>query len=221
MTLNPYALLNLVTYFVALFAPSLLTVMFKLDAGQASTLTIIFYVIGAALMIYFVPKLNEDLVVEKKSTQTKSSKAIYEGIIGIAIVTAVQIGANLIEAALTGGLQGSENTQGILDVIQQNFAFILLVSIAGPIMEEIFFRRTLIGFLGNHFNFWIGAVASSLLFYLAHQDGHFLLYFTMGMTLALIYRNTGKILTSIIAHAGMNTLVILINLIPIWMARYF
>lgn len=213
MSLNLYAFLNLLTYFIALFAPAVFGTLLPINQQGLIVLTIVFYVIGAALMIFYYPSLKDKLVVEKKQSLTKNSKAILEGIIGIGILFAVQMAANYIEISLSGALPTSENTQGIMTLIQENVAFVLLVSIAGPIMEELFFRRALIGFLGNHFNFWIGAVASSFLFYLAHQDGHFILYFSMGMTLALLYRSTGKILTSIVAHCGMNTLVIVANLV--------
>lgn len=213
MSLNFYTLLNLVTYTAALFGPAILVNSLSLNFQQGLVLQIIFYVIGAALMLLYHPELKDALIVEEKQKKVSLKKAIGEGFIGIAIVTAVQGLANYLDIFISGQLPVSENTQNILAMIQENMGFILLVSIAGPIMEELFFRRALIGFFGNHFNFWTGAIVSSFLFYLAHQDGHFLLYFSMGLTLALLYRSTGRILTSIIAHCGMNTLVILLNLI--------
>lgn len=213
MSLNFYTLLNLVTYTAALFGPAIAVSLLPVTAQQGLVLQIIFYIIGAALMIFYHPELKEALVVEEKQKKVSLKKAIGEGFVGIALVTAVQGLANYLDIFISGQLPVSENTQNIMSMIQANMGFILLVSIAGPIMEELFFRRALIGFFGNHFNFWIGAIISSFLFYLAHQDGHFLLYFAMGLTLALLYRSTGRIITSIIAHCGMNTIVILLNLV--------
>ncbi|WP_267548719.1 CPBP family intramembrane metalloprotease [Enterococcus faecalis] len=39
------------------------------------------------------------------------------------------------------------------------------------------------------------------------------LYFFMGFFFALLYKQTGKIWTSIIAHCGMNTIVIIVQLL--------
>ncbi|NGW67999.1 CPBP family intramembrane metalloprotease, partial [Staphylococcus aureus] len=62
-------------------------------------------------------------------------------------------------------------------------------------------------------NFWIAATVSSAIFSLAHADGHFFVYFFMGFFFALLYKQTGKIWTSIIAHCGMNTIVIIVQLL--------
>lgn len=213
MNLKKYALLNFLTYGIALFAPAFIQAAIPITTQQAIVLTIIFYVIGACLMLFYAPKLTTPLEVEEKKARTSTKRAIVEGIIGIAIVFAAQNIANLLELTFMNQPIVSENTQNILAIIKSNFAFILIVSIAGPIMEELFFRRTLIGLIGNKFDFLIGGLASSILFFLAHGDGHFLIYFMMGFTLALLYRSTGNIITSIIAHCGMNTIVIVVNLI--------
>jgi len=62
-------------------------------------------------------------------------------------------------------------------------------------------------------NTWLAFVISSLLFAIAHFDGHILLYFSLGMFFSLLYYVTGNIWTSIIAHAGMNALVVIVSLI--------
>ncbi|HCO04648.1 MAG TPA: CPBP family intramembrane metalloprotease, partial [Enterococcus faecalis] len=38
-------------------------------------------------------------------------------------------------------------------------------------------------------------------------------YFFMGFFFALLYKQTGKIWTSVIAHCGMNTIVIIVQLL--------
>ncbi len=211
MNLKKYTFLNTLTYGIALFGPALLQAFLPITAKESIVLTIVFYIIGACLMISYIPKLTTPLDVEEKKATVSTKKAILEGIIGIAIVFAAQSLANILEITLMHQPVGSENTQNIMAIIQNNYAFILIVSIAGPIMEELFFRRTLIGLIGNKFDFLIGGLASSMLFFLAHGDGHFLVYFIMGYTLALLYRSTGNIVTSIIAHCGMNTIVVLAN----------
>lgn len=80
-------------------------------------------------------------------------------------------------------------------------------------MEEFVFRRSLIGLTETYTGFWIAAIVSSSLFSIIHQDGHFFVYFSMGFFFALLYKMTGKIWTSIIAHCGMNALVVIAQLV--------
>ena len=91
-------------------------------------------------------------------------------------------------------------------------AFILATTIAGPIMEEFVFRRSILGIVEKYTNFWVGAVISSLLFAFAHNDGHLLIYFFLGFFFSLQYKTTGRIWTSMITHVGMNTLVVIVQL---------
>ena len=218
MNLTKYTLYNTLTYGLALFGPALIIIPLAkiLGLGDVVTgvpVTIIFYCLGALLMLYYVKKFKGQLAIEHSTADTAKRNPIITGFIGIFILFAVQMIANSIEMQISGTIPTSANTENIMAVIQSNLLFTIVVSIAGPIMEELFFRRTLIGLLGNRFGFWIGAIFSSLLFFAAHADSHFILYFSMGLTLALLYRYTGKIWTSMIAHCGMNTLVILIQLV--------
>lgn len=217
MNLAKYSLSNIITYGLALFGPALIVLpllkMFGVSGVSSIPITIIFYCVGAALMLLYLKKMPVTLTIEKKSTRTMRTNPIATGFIGIIILFAVQIIANATEISLTGNMPSSANTQNIMNVLQSNLLFTIVVSIAGPIMEELFFRRTLIGVLGNFLGFWGAAIISSFLFFLAHADGHFLIYFLMGMTLAVLYRYTGKIWTSMIAHCGMNTMVIVIQLV--------
>ena len=107
----------------------------------------------------------------------------------------------------------SANTQGILELIFQNPLMILAVMIGGPIMEEFVFRRAIMGMVTRRSNLWLGVLVSAVLFALMHQDGHWLLYSALGAFFSLQYIITGSIWTSVITHVGMNTLVILANVI--------
>lgn len=217
MSLTKYAFFNTLTYGLALFGPALLLTLLHEFFGIAYSwqipLILVAYCLGAGLMLGFIPRLKTPLKVEEKAVNSSNKKAIVEGLIGIAIVICVQGVANVVEMSITGQAPSSANTDQIMAIIKSNLLFTIVVSIVGPIMEELFFRRTLLGLFGNYFGFWPATILSSFLFFLAHQDGHFLVYFAMGLTLSLLYRSTGKITTSIIAHCGMNTFVILMQLL--------
>ena len=102
---------------------------------------------------------------------------------------------------------------------------ILVVSIIGPILEEIVFRKIIFGSLYQRFGFFISALVSSLIFAVAHMDFvHILLYASMGFTFAFLYVKTKRILVPIFAHVAMNTLVVILQLnydrIIEWQEKY-
>ncbi|MFU2416973.1 lysostaphin resistance A-like protein [Peptacetobacter sp. AB800] len=73
--------------------------------------------------------------------------------------------------------------------------------IFGPIIEEYIFRYIIIGNLGKMSK--ISMIISSILFSLAHMSTnilHWMIYFFMGMVLAIIYKKTEKIETSMLVH---------------------
>ena len=83
-----------------------------------------------------------------------------------------------------------------------------VVSIIGPILEEIVFRKILFGTLYKKFNFFIAAIISSLVFAAIHFDfTHLLVYTAMGLVFAFLYVKTKRIIVPIAAHVAMNTLV--------------
>lgn len=137
------------------------------------------------------------------------AKIILYGFIGIFIALMLQALAVTLESFFFENSGPSDNTQDIIQIILKAPVFILATTIAGPIMEEFVFRRSLLGIIGKYTNFWVGAIVSSLLFAFAHNDGHLLVYFFLGFFFSLQYKMTGRIWTSMITHVGMNTLVVI------------
>ena len=120
--------------------------------------------------------------------------------------------AGMIEQLL--GIQAeSENTEQILSIIDAAPIAILVVSVAGPILEELVFRKIIFGSLYKKFGFFLSALISSLIFAVAHLDFvHILLYASMGFTFAFLYVRTKRILVPIFAHISMNTFVVIVQL---------
>lgn len=173
------------------------------------------YILGAFLMIwlYFNNKKTAITQVEQNAKLRSPVFVMLLGFSGIFMAMIIQAIVFSIETAITGVQPSSQNTQNIIAVILANPLFILATTIGGPIMEEFVFRRSLIGLTESYTGFWISAIISSSLFSVIHQDGHFFVYFFMGFFFALLYKMTGKIWTSIIAHCGMNTLVVIAQLV--------
>jgi len=143
---------------------------------------------------------------------------------GVFLSLFAQSFAGIIEQLL-GIKPGSENTEQIMRLIDAAPFVILVVSIIGPILEEIVFRKIIFGSLYKRFGFFLSALVSSLIFAVAHMDFvHILLYASMGFTFAFLYVKTKRILVPIFAHVAMNTLVVIMQLnydrIIEWQEKY-
>ncbi|WP_027109057.1 CPBP family intramembrane glutamic endopeptidase [Lacticigenium naphthae] len=208
------ALSILLIYILAQLSPALV-VVFANDETivQASIYgSLISFTIGAILMtwIHFRKPLSNSIENSQKSALVK---IVGWSIGGMLLALFVQNIAIIIEQNLLGIPQESANTQSLLEIVRHFPIFILLISIAGPVMEEFVFRKVLFGGLIDHIGGIGAAVVSSLAFAFIHFDGHILLYSSMGFVFSYIYYKTKSISTPIIAHALMNTAAILANLL--------
>lgn len=88
--------------------------------------------------------------------------------------------------------------------------FISLV-ILTPIFEETIFRGLLFKGLRRKYSFWIAAVASSLLFAVAHMQWNVAIdTFALGLILCYLVEKSGSIVPSILLHALKNCLAFLL-----------
>lgn len=168
--------------------------------------------IGALIVVLIL--LRKDMKASYRATERASvDESILWAFLGILIAFAAQIVAGMIEQAL-GVHHGSQNTQTITEISRKYPLFIIVAALIGPILEEIVFRKIIFGALYKKFDFAIAAVISSLLFGLAHQELAFLLTYTsMGFVFAFLYAKTKRIVVPIVAHASMNTVVVLVNVV--------
>jgi membrane protease YdiL (CAAX protease family) len=172
------------------------------------------------IVISFIAALIIILPLYKKSLRNQEERispmpigqSLLWAVGGIFMAFAAQYAGAIIEH-LIGVNSASENTDRILALIESLPLVVIVSSIVGPILEEIVFRKIIFGSLYKKFSFNISATISSLLFALAHQDiTHLIVYTLMGFTFAYLYRKTGRIIVSTIAHVVMNTVVVLIQL---------
>ncbi|MCZ6539880.1 MAG: CPBP family intramembrane metalloprotease [Chloroflexi bacterium] len=88
---------------------------------------------------------------------------------------------------------------------------ILLVAVAGPVAEEIFFRGFVLNGLLKRFGVGRALLLSSLLFGLFHIDpGAIVPTFALGIVLGWVYLKTGSIWPAMFVHALHNTVAVLI-----------
>lgn len=212
MSLKKYSFWTIFIYGLALFSPMMFRTLNLFQSGNQSVQAMtVAYILGALMLLALYFKGNKLLDIEKRDTSIWTILGM--GIIGIFLAIMLQSILTQIEAAITDTEITSQNTQNILSLLDASPFFILAVSIGGPIMEELVYRRALLGMIANYSNYWVGAIVSSIIFAFAHSDGHLLIYSALGFFLALLYRFTGSIWTSMITHIGMNTVVILIQVL--------
>ncbi|MFH1848058.1 MAG: CPBP family intramembrane glutamic endopeptidase [Candidatus Omnitrophota bacterium] len=84
------------------------------------------------------------------------------------------------------------------------------VSVAGPIVEELFFRGFLYQAIKKHFGVFNALVASSALFALLHANlTGFLPIMILGMLLAYLFERTGTLVAPVCVHVFHNSIMIL------------
>ncbi|HBR81700.1 MAG TPA: CPBP family intramembrane metalloprotease, partial [Enterococcus sp.] len=213
MSLKKYSFLSIFCYGLIFISPLILaSIGLVKSTSELITATAVMYILGAVILAIFYFKQREPLAIESAVKKASVPKIVIYGLVGIFVALILQSIAVMLESILFGEATPSENTQNIIQMIMEAPAFILATTVAGPIMEEFVFRRSILGIISRYSNFWVGAVVSSLLFAFAHNDGHLLIYFFLGFFFSLEYKATGRIWTSMITHVGMNTLVVLVQL---------
>ena len=213
MSLKKYSFLSIFCYGLIFISPLILaSIGLVKSTSELITATAVMYILGAVILAIFYFKQREPLAIESAVKKASAPKIVIYGLVGIFVALILQSIAVMLESILFGEATPSENTQNIIQMIMEAPAFILATTVAGPIMEEFVFRRSILGIISRYSNFWVGAVVSSLLFAFAHNDGHLLIYFFLGFFFSLEYKATGRIWTSMITHVGMNTLVVLVQL---------
>lgn len=113
------------------------------------------------------------------------------------------------------GLIVQPDPQQIIEEIEQQedtlklVALGLLVILAAPITEEVFFRGFLFGGLRGRMSFWPAAIISGLIFGLPHLPGGALQVpplAVFGILLAWLYERTGSLWPPIVMHLIQNTI---------------
>lgn len=213
MSLKKYSFLSIFCYGLIFISPLILaSIGLVKSTSELITATAVMYILGAVVLAIFYFKQREPLAIESAVKKASAPKIVIYGLVGIFVALILQSIAVMLESVLFCEATPSENTQNIIQMIMEAPAFILATTVAGPIMEEFVFRRSILGIISRYSNFWVGAVISSLLFAFAHNDGHLLIYFFLGFFFSLEYKATGRIWTSMITHVGLNTLVVLVQL---------
>lgn len=220
-----FSILTLIVYGLALFGPQVLYRAGVYDNFKgkqlmlATSYTQVILMIAAALIILwmnFKIKNKTQLELQKK---VQKRFVVPWALLGLVAVLIYQVIASLINHFVFKIDQPSPNTTGIMKIIQEAPIFIVLVAIAGPLLEEFVFRKVIFGEIFNILKgnkiirFIIAGTVSSALFASAHNDPDFIIiYFGMGFILAGFYVFTKRIAVPILIHIFMNSYVVAIQI---------
>lgn len=178
------------------------------STAYINTYTAVFFVTVIIIGLLLLPERRME-----RSMRASWGESIAWAICGIFILYVLQIAAALINNLILGQPLSSEHTAGIVKMAKTAPLFIFAVSVIGPILEEIVFRKILFGSLKKVIGFIFSAVISSLVFAAGHFDfSHLLIYFVIGFFLCYAYHKTGRIWVTMFMHAAMNTIVVLLTM---------
>ncbi len=211
MSINKTTFYSFFVYAFVQISPVLITPFSPSKSFYIYFMIFVFFV--GAIVLFFLYRRAQPIALEKAKIPFTPKKIMIVGLLSVLALFLVQALASIIESYVFKLNPQSQNTQQLSTIADSIPLFLLVISVAGPFMEELVFRRSIIGWLNQYLNVWIAIIISSALFAIIHFDGHYLLYFSMGMLLALIYKRSATIWTSTIAHSVMNLVVVLIYLL--------
>ncbi|MGQ5513500.1 lysostaphin resistance A-like protein [Streptococcus anginosus] len=131
--------------------------------------------------------------------------------------------SGLIKQSLGLPLQGQNDTNIQVALLENAFLFLLVGCFIGPIVEEFFFRRFFLGTFLEKFSNWIGIVLTTFLFATLHMHSWALSewvtaisYIAGGLLLSLLYlRKDKNIWYPIVLHCCNNIIAFVITIFSI------
>lgn len=202
------ALALVLTYFLTLNFANLASYWWAKNPYIYLFLTII-NLLGAGLMLWLNHRYPYHNQFERRPAPwSVSSLYLGLGLLGLFISQKLALG---FESYVLRLPSASANTQSLLTITKSYPYYALTLVLAAPLMEELVFRKVLFGNVSDFTNKLYPLLGSTLLFVLAHNDGHFLVYAFMGLILSGVYYKTGRISISVGCHLGMNLLILLLS----------
>ncbi|GGB11059.1 CAAX amino protease [Macrococcus hajekii] len=180
------------------------------------------YMIGgfiiASILTFFINRSIKNETQLERSRKERWLYTIFWVIAGFFMALMAQALMNMINVYVLHQPIESQNTNNIMSVAKQYPLFIIIVSLAGPFLEEFVFRKVIFGELYEWLRlprwaaFLIAGTLSGLVFAAAHMDfDHTLIYLGMAFVFAGLYVATRRIIVPILAHMAMNSFVVIMQ----------
>lgn len=216
-----YLLITGLVYFGAVFViPSFLSP--KISVDTRLKVILLAALVATIIMSLLAVKSRNDLDRGEQHYSIFLKVAI--GLAGFLVMMMLQGAVNVFLQYLTRFFEfqtNSQNTSNVVEIIKRMPIFIIYVAVLGPIMEEFFFRKAVFGYfydimLGSKewIRFLIPGLITGVLFAIPH-DGFspiMVIYIAMSLVFSYLYMKTKSIITPIVSHIVMNTLVVIIQL---------
>ena len=184
---------------------------------------VLFLSLTATLILSILARKSRNDIDRQKSTYNPIT-LIAIGIIGFVSMMLLQGFINGLLVYLSNFFSfetKSRNTNNVVEIIRVKPYFILYVTVLGPIMEELFFRKAVFGYfydamIGSKewIRFTVPALITGIIFALPHDgiSAIMIVYIGMSFVFSFLYVKTKSILTPIVSHILMNSLVVLVQL---------
>lgn len=196
-----------VIYVLSVFSP-LLPGFPRDSIGYGTAMTAVFFVTLLAVLLLLLPERQM-----RSETPLPAGESVLWAIGGTFGLYVLQIIASLITMAILGQPTQSDHTRQIVQITETAPLFLISVSIIGPILEEIVFRKIFYGGLQRKVGFLFAALISSAVFAVAHFDLRFVLvYFAIGFFLCYVYHKTRRIVVPMFMHATMNAVAVMVTM---------
>ena len=209
-----YAIATIAIQFVILNLLGIIDINLLNDFNvKTITSAICNYILPFPLLFWLMNKLDSEKL-EQKSLNIKTfllylcitfTLMWIGNLIGLAITAAI---GNVIQSDIANPVQTLINNTDI-------WLNLIIISIIGPIFEEIFFRKLLID-RTIKYGAKVSIIVSALLFGFMHGNvNQFFYAFLMGGFFAYVYIKTGKIIYTIILHLSVNLMGSVVSLFVI------
>ena len=177
------------------------------------------------LPLVAVGRLARDSVSSLGWTGKRWPTYLATGLAGALALVLLSGGAEQLTQWVIGAFTNGETARTTLQAERMNqaalllpkhplslpaLAFLSLVTIWGPVSEEVFFRGLMYTALRDRWGLGWAIIGSSLVFSLLHlAPAHVPVLFLVGAGLALLRQGTGSLLPGIVAHIGFNTTLVI------------
>ena len=211
----------LLSGFIYILAVFILPLQLPRNISIDNRVSIVLFLSITATFILSILAIKNKNDIDRQKSAYNLITVIAIGIIGFISMMLLQAFINGLLVYLSNFFNfKSKNTSNVVEIIKMKPYFILYVAVLGPIMEELFFRKAVFGYfydamIGSKdwIRFTIPALITGFIFALPH-DGIspiMVVYIGMSFVFSYLYIHTRSIITPIISHILMNSLVVLVQ----------
>jgi len=211
----------LVLMFFAIQALVTLLLVHDGSLPPGASLLIAFLSAGAvvtvgSLLVFWrtkVPNLLTVLGLRAGAGAARMRTCIIAGVACGACAAVVAIGYLLVldAAGLRHALEEQSLRNSPVEQVAGGWWFAVLAIVAAPIFEEYIFRGVLFGGLRRSLPLWAAVVTSAAIFAIIHPTLSAAPVFVLGVTAAVAFAKTRRLLTAVIVHAVYNAAVVAAN----------